>query len=875
MRRREQYARRKLRQDGGETRGRSEEKAKRRNGSAADSRESSGRRATSRLTGRFSVQRSGVGFVLPDSGRGGDIFVHVSNFGEAWHGDRVEVTLLPRRGRNREGVITAVLKRGRETITAEIMRGYGKNRWLARPLDSRLDFAFLAALPKESESAPGYDAGPPSPDKPGKGNIVLLKPGDPLERGLWAAEILKNFGPGDDLDAQERIVKASHGIPTFFPDDALAEAETLHQSGHLELDNLDYLLASGQRRDLRHIPFVTIDGETARDFDDAIYVEERPRGFTLWVGIADVSHYVRPLTPLDREALARGNSYYFPQSVEPMLPEALSNDLCSLKPDVPRLAMVAEMPFDRDGKPAGAPQFSAAVIQSRARLTYTWVFNEVIEDRGGKPQGDNPLEVSLPGPHPSLTLVGGAGGDGGENGILCQGCHVESARETTGNLQYSDPSVEETHLGLSSDDAQSPQPPHTGQSGFRRGEFSWPPGRRPPRSGKIRKPRFSDFSLESPPGRRGERYAIKGREPQGAQFLGVPSPSAMLKSAEKLARLMHGVRQEAGGLDFELPEPEIRVDAADGNLSIVREERNFAHQLIEMFMVAANEAVAGFLAMRGGLVPYRTHPSPDPDKLLGLFELLGRTGLARPDKYMGRGAAQGASRGAAFVSPAALPDILAGARGTDAEFVVARLVLRTMMQARYSLDNEGHFGLASACYCHFTSPIRRYADLLAHRALKHALGLEGFGPLPGRERLTDMLDIVNADEQTSKEAEREMLRRMTVLLLRERVGEVFDGVISGVTDFGIFVELGEVMAEGMISLSALSDDYYDYFPERQELLGRGTRQRFYLGRAMKVRLVEANLRLLEINLEPVAEKGAGRRARSKGVGEWIESPLNR
>jgi Exoribonuclease R len=166
MRRREQYASRKSRQDGNERRGQGREKSRRRNGPAADAQEPSGRRAASRLTGRFSVQRSGVGFVLPDSDRGGDIFVHASNFGEAWHGDRVEVTLLARRGRNREGVITAVLKRGRETVTAEIMRSYGKNRWLARPLDSRLDFAFLADLPKESENV--LDSASFSPTSPAK-----------------------------------------------------------------------------------------------------------------------------------------------------------------------------------------------------------------------------------------------------------------------------------------------------------------------------------------------------------------------------------------------------------------------------------------------------------------------------------------------------------------------------------------------------------------------------------------------------------------------------------------------------------------------------------------------------------------------------------
>ena len=189
-----------------------------------------------------------------------------------------------------------------------------------------------------------------------------------------------------------------------------------------------------------------------------------------------------------------------------------------------------------------------------------------------------------------------------------------------------------------------------------------------------------------------------------------------------------------------------------------------------------------------------------------------------------------------------------------------------MMQARYALDNEGHFGLASACYCHFTSPIRRYADLLTHRALKAALRLPGFGPLPEREILEDMLDTTNSNERVSKEAEREILKRMTVFLLKDRVGEVFDGVISGITEFGVFVELTEIMAEGMVPLEALGGDYYDYFPERQELLGRGGRQRYYLGMSMRVRLVEASLRRLEINLEPVEGPRGGRGRRGSGRG---------
>jgi ribonuclease R len=400
-----------------------------------------------------------------------------------------------------------------------------------------------------------------------------------------------------------------------------------------------------------------------------------------------------------------------------MLPEDLSNDLCSLQPHVPRLAVAAKMPFDRKGKPAGAPEFFAGVLESRARLTYTQVFAEVIAEKEAQ-----------------------AGGNNADHSLAV---HLSS-----------------------------------------------------------------------------EIYS-------------------MLKSAEKLARLMHGLRHEAGSLDFELPEPEVRMNDADGTLHITAEERNFAHQLIEMFMVAANEAVAGYLTRHGARLPYRVHPLPDLDKLVGLYDLLSRTGLARLDRFAGAG--RGNIPGTAYPGPAALPVILDAVKGTDAEFVVARLVLRTMMQARYSLDNEGHFGLASSCYCHFTSPIRRYADLLVHRALKQALGVHGFAPLPERSVLERMLEIVNANEQTAKEAEREILRRLTILFLRGREGEVFDGVVSGVTEWGIYVELNESKCEGLVPLRELDDDYYELDEKNYRLVGRRTKREYRLGQSVTIKVARANL----------------------------------
>ena len=278
--------------------------------------------------------------------------------------------------------------------------------------------------------------------------------------------------------------------------------------------------------------------------------------------------------------------------------------------------------------------------------------------------------------------------------------------------------------------------------------------------------------------------------------------------------------------------------------------------MIEEFMIAANEAVAEFLEQRDQPTLYRVHQPPDPDKLRTLAEFLAQSGLE--DSLPGSARGKGKGRKSAPPGPADLRRILVRAKGSSQEYIISRLLLRSMMQARYQPENEGHFGLASACYCHFTSPIRRYADLLVHRALKRALGL----PAPEGEkslslgRLTDIADHINDTERNAMEAEREIHKRLAVLLLRDRIGEAFEGVVSGVTDFGMFVELPECMAEGMVRLGNLDDDYYEYLPERQELRGRRTRRTFRLGQKLRVFLADVSLGRLEINLSLTDDKAA-------------------
>lgn len=647
------------------------------------------------VEGVVSVQRSGAVFLTRTGSGGRDVYLYPANLGDARHGDTVRAVILPgRTGASVEGKVVEVLHRGMVEVPVTPVREQADGHWVCTPTSPRMQTLFVvdvSTLPKPPKS----------------GGTLLVRPGETLGPGLCAAVAMADLGNEDNPEAQERLTKSLHSAPGSFPSDALAQAAEVPEHP-AEADFSD-------REDLRSLSFVTIDGADAKDFDDAVYVEETPAGYRLLVAIADVSHYVPEGSPLDREALRRGNSWYFPRSVEPMLPHALSNGLCSLNPQVPRLVMTAELHVSPAGV-VGRTAFYPAVIHSAARLTYDRVRDGLLLD--------TPTPDALP-------------------------------------------------------EAVTP----------------------------------------------------------------------MLRSALALARLLADVRRRRGSLDFDLPEAEFFFDA-EGNIERIHpRERHWGHRLIEEFMLAANEAVARFLRGKNLPFPYRLHPAPDPEKLETLGAYLAGTGLL---ERLGREKSKPAGRGKRpRQNP--VPDVRAVLRavaGTPAEYTVNRLVLRAMMQARYSPEAEGHFGLASDCYCHFTSPIRRYADLMVHRALKHALVLPGYGPPPSFVRQERICEDLNLCERAATEAEREIHKRLSILHLRERIGEEFDAVISSVADFGIFAELPEVLCDGMIRLGFLADDYYEYIPERQELRGRNTRRAFRLGMPLRVRLVEASLARLEIDLAP-------------------------
>lgn len=637
------------------------------------------------VTGRLEVQRSGVGFVIPDDKQRNDVFISPNNFGQAWHGDRVVIALLPgRTGKRAEGRVVRVLSRAVEVVPARVIKPIGYNVILCLPCDPKLRLNLSVDVTE-------MDAMPES------GTILLIRPEEEVEQGLWTGAVQGVLGDEEDVAVQEAMVKLNHQVPTKFPEAALAEAANLPELP----DQADF----AGRKDLRDMDFVTIDGAKAKDFDDAIRVTREPGGFRLWVAIADVSHYVAPGSALDQEARERGNSYYFPQSVEPMFPERLSNGLCSLNPNQPRLAMVVETAYSADGVP-GEYTVYPAVFESKARLTYAQVNRALLLDEAEERKNIAPV---LP----------------------------------------------------------------------------------------------------------------------------------MLEQALALARAMAKRRKERGGLDFDLPEPEIQFNLYGETVDIRPRVSHFGHQLIEEFMIAANERVAEFLTERGLPCMYRVHQSPDPDRVAALFKLLSRTDLAAdvPDT----------------VTPQSIQALLKASEGTDLEFLVARLTLRTMMQAKYQPENIGHFGLASPCYCHFTSPIRRYADLLVHRAVKQALAQEsgqaGLDPAQRLKNLKRIGEDLSVRERRAMEAEREILKRVTILFLRDKVGDEFTGLINSFSDFGFWVELNEVLAEGMVRLSTLTDDYYAVIPERQELVGERTGKRYTLGQTIRVRLTDVNLARLEVNLE--------------------------
>jgi ribonuclease R len=626
------------------------------------------------IVGTLSRHRDGFGFVARLDRAGEDVFVPPKEAAKALDGDLVRLAIVPGRGGRTMGEILEVVERRR--------------RMLIGTYHSRGADSFV--VPFDAELGGAVPVGETGVARDGDVVKVAL---DPESRALRGA-VVESVGRPGSPRAEVLRVAYGKGFSDVFPASVEAEAREVPEQVRDE-DRVG-------RRDLRHLPLVTIDGEDARDFDDAVWVERLParkgrREWRLLVAIADVSHYVRPGTALDGEAVRRATSVYFPMQVLPMLPERLSNGICSLNPDVDRLCMVADMVIDERGE-THATEIYEGVMRSAARCTYTEV---------------------------ARVLVGEA-------------------------------------------------VPHR------------------------------------------ERFR--------------PSFEQMAELQEALGAM----RRRRGSIDFDIAESRVVLDP-DGNVvGIEKRPRNRAHRIVEEFMLAANEAVAHFFGSRKLPTIYRVHGVPDEEKLENFLALARTHGFAVPELP---------------VDPRALNSLLEKFKGHAQQRALNQLLLRAMMQAIYSDENIGHYGLAAEHYLHFTSPIRRYPDLVVHRLLKEEWAKRrGDGARRTDPKALAELAAISSDrERASMLAEREIAAFYAALFMKDKVGERFNGVVAAVAEPGLFVELRPYAVEGLVKTEDLPGDF-ELDPVQHALVDRRTRRAYRVGDEIEVDLVASSPQRRQIDL---------------------------
>jgi ribonuclease R len=628
------------------------------------------------ITGYFEAHRDGFGFVIQEKPGERDVFVPARAKLNAMDNDRVVVRI--ENARKRLGRIIRILERGMTRIAGTVEMHGGA--YFVKPKKSSVPFEVLIPADKIKDADVGqsviveiieYAEG----NKPAMGKVVKL--------------LTRIDSPKEEVEA----VLQEFGLPRRFPAIVSEAARALKDKPF------------GKRKDLMDMATVTIDGETAKDFDDAVSIKRDGDGYVLWVHIADVSHYVGWDDIIDQEARNRGTSVYFPGKVIPMLPKELSEDLCSLRPDEPRPAFTAEIHFSKQGKTT-AQKFYKSLIKSNARMTYTAVAK-----------------------------------------IIVDGDEAERAK-------YPD--------------------------------------------------LLDDFDL-----------------------------------MEELARVLRKRRMNRGSLDFDLPEPEIILDIQGVPENIISAERNFAHMLIEEFMIAANEAVARHIEDLDVPSLYRIHEEPDMEKVEDIVTLFPA------------GIKKGRKRGAQD-----LHLLLAKFKGKPEQEALMYMVLRALKQARYSPHNVGHFGLASESYSHFTSPIRRYPDLIVHRVLNEIL-LKGKLSPERIEQLGELMPEIafhsSRRERVAVEAERTVIDAMRAWFMKDKVGEEFSAKIHGVTPRGIRVRLDLFYVEGFIKLSDMTDDYYNFIEGSLMLKGRNSGQVYRLAQKLNVRVDLVDLEAREIKFGIISE----------------------
>lgn len=662
------------------------------------------------LIGTLRGTRSGHAFVVPDDERereSGDLYIGEKSMGRALNGDKVIARVTGGGRRGREGRIEAVLAEANPTVVGRFIKLTGES--FVSPFDDKFLYE-IGIAPADSSGASDGDIV----------NVEITR--QPIAGRPPAGRVIEILGrpetPGIDIE----IVIRKHHLPHVFPLAVLVESEQIAE----EITEDD----RAGRTDLRGQLTITIDGETARDFDDAVSLERTEAGrYLLGVHIADVSHYVREGTAIDEEAYRRGTSVYFPERAIPMLPERLSNDLCSLKPQVDRLTMSALMELDSTGRVVDY-RVAPSIIHSRERMTYTDVNNIIT-----RPEG-------------------------------------EAARAYA-------------HI--------------------------------------------KDMVLEM----------------------------------HALALLLIKRREERGAIDFDMPEAEIQFNDEGKIGGIVRSERNIAHRLIEEFMLLANETVAKHLEALDVPTLYRVHEEPNPVKVEELAEIARSLG----HKFVMRSNAP----------QRAFQKLARDIRELPEERMLSYLMLRSMARARYTPKNLGHFGLAMKTYTHFTSPIRRYPDLMVHRILREVLASGHRGeeewqqvdlaekraakmvswPVLDQERARELrAGLEQAGDQSSErerdadDAEKELMTWRKAEFMAQHIGEVFDGIITGVKEYGFYVELEKYFIEGLVHISTLRDDLYEYQERKHRLAGSRTNHKYRLGDAVRVSVDRVDLSRHLIDFSP-------------------------
>lgn len=691
--------------------------------------------------GRLAMHRDGFGFVIPDRPvplMEGDLFIPPEKADRAMHGDRVIARIVRFSDNGRaEGEIVRILKRAHLEIVG--MFHVERRGCFVEPHDDRIrewvEIPDGMEIPASGTQVNRVGVEPRKIESPEDldGLIVNVEILDYPEDGDRATgRVIEVLGHPDDFGIDVEIIIRKFHIPHKFPEAVLAQA----QSYPLVVPAAEV----ARRRDFREYETVTIDGETARDFDDAVWVDRLPNGnYALHVHIADVSHYVTPGSPIDREAALRGTSVYFPDRAVPMLPVELSTELCSLKPQVDRLVLSALLEIDRQGDTV-SQEFCRGVIRSAERMTYTDVW-----------------------------------------AILEGDAHVR------------------------------------------------------------------------------QRYAPL-----------VPRFELM----RELAKILNRRRMKRGSIDFDMPEAKIEFDAEGQMTGVSRAERNFAHRLIEEFMLAANEAVASHLAEQDLPSVYRIHEPPSVTRISDFEQIASSFGYSLipggvPAKKFrnqtrhrdGRKTLrQTTVQEEGFVlSSRAYQKLVAQLEGQPEERILTYLMLRSLKQARYSEENKGHYALAAEFYTHFTSPIRRYPDLIVHRIL--GAWLDERQPMFTEQQLRAIAEESSSTERRADDAERELTEWKKARFMEDRVGEQFSALVISATRFGLFVELTELFIEGLVPIDTLPGDTYSYNENHRKIIGHRSRREFAIGDKIQVVLdrVDSMERKLQFSIYEPAPKRRGKK----------------